>query len=330
MNTNNSNLRSLAQKRKLAIGTGVSMEPLRNDPSYREVLMREYNIVTPTYIMKFEALQPQRHQYNFEAADNFVAIAKANQMQVRGHNLVWHHSVPWWLTHGQWTQEELIHILRQHIHTVVGHYRGQLAAWDVVNEAVADQDSAGQRKRDTIWSLGIGPEYVELAFRWAHEADPTVPLFYNDYAGEGLGAKSDAIYAMVKQLRQRDVPIHGIGFQMHISIQNPPKPEDIAANMKRLGELGLQVQVTEMDVKIHDGSGTQEERVAAQTQVYRDILQVCLEAPNCTAFLTWEFADHHSWIPDFFGKPDSPLPFDESYRPKAAYHGMVEVLKIDS
>ncbi|WP_424096988.1 endo-1,4-beta-xylanase [Moorena producens] len=115
-----------------------------------------------------------------------------------------------------------------------------------------------------------------------------------------------------------------------IFVQNPPKPEEIAANMKRLGELGLQVQVTEMDVKIHDGSGTQEERVAAQTQVYRDILQVCLEAPNCTAFLTWEFADHHSWIPDFFGKPDSPLPFDESYRPKTAYHAMVEVLKIDA
>ncbi|NEP26735.1 endo-1,4-beta-xylanase [Moorena sp. SIO3I6] len=113
-------------------------------------------------------------------------------------------------------------------------------------------------------------------------------------------------------------------------VQNPPKPEDIAANMKRLGELGLQVQVTEMDVKIHDGSGTQEERVAAQTKVYRDILQVCLEAPNCTAFLTWEFADHHSWIPDLFGKPDSPLPFDNSYRPKAAYHAMVQVLKIDS
>ena len=213
-------------------------------------------------------------------------------------------------------------ILRQHIYMVVDRYRGQLVAWDVVNEAIADNASL----RDTIWLKGIGSEYIEMAFRWAHEADPQVRLFYNDYGGEDLGKKSDAIYALVKDLRQRDVPIHGIGLQMHISINNPPKPEAVAANIKRLGELGLEVQITEMDVRIHGGTGTKEEKLAAQANLYRDMLKVCLNAPNCKAFVTWGFTDKHSWIPSHFGHPDSPLIFDELFRPKPTYGALMEGL----
>ena len=192
-------------------------------------------MLTPENAMKFGLVHPEPDRYDFADADYIVGFAEAHGMQVRGHNLVWHFQLPTWLTEGTWTRDELIDILHQHITTVVGHYRGRVAAWDVVNEAIADDGSL----RDTIWLRGIGPEYIDMAFRWAHEADPDALLFYNDYAGEGLGAKSDAIYALVQGLLERGVPINGVGLQMHVSLRWSPQPQDVAANMERLGALGL-------------------------------------------------------------------------------------------
>jgi endo-1,4-beta-xylanase len=319
----NMTLRSLAEKWGMGIGTAVQMKPFRNDSTYREVLASEFNRVTPENAMKFGQLHPERDRYNFTKADALVTFAKAHQMQVHGHTLVWHQSMPDWLTQVEWTRGELMDILHQHIYTVVAHYQGQLAAWDVVNEAVAGNGSL----RDSIWLSRIGPEYIELAFRWAHEADPQARLFYNDHDGEGLGKKSDAIYELIKDLRQRNVPIHGVGFQMHKSIKNPPSIKQVAANIKRLGKLGLEVQITEMDVQIHDGKGTTQQRLASQADVYREMLRVCLDAPTCKSLTTWGLADHLSWIPHFYKRPDSPLLFDESYRPKPAYNALVDVLK---
>jgi endo-1,4-beta-xylanase len=316
-------LRYLAQKRGISIGTAVAIEPFRENSNYRNIVVREFNLLTPENVMKFEVVHPEHDRYDFTPADALVTFAKDNQMKVRGHTLVWHLQLPEWLTKAKWTREELMTILQQHIETVVGRYRGQLVAWDVVNEAIADDAEL----RESIWLKGIGSDYIEKAFRWAHAVDPQARLFYNDYGGEGLGKKSDAIYALVKNLRQRDVPIHGVGFQMHVSIDDPPKPEDVAANIKRLGELGLEVHITEMDVRIHGGRGTRQEKLTAQAKLYRDMLRVCLDAPNCTTFVIWGFTDKHSWIPSHYGHPDSPLIFDESFRPKSGYEALMKVLK---
>lgn len=317
-----SSLRSLAQNRGIWIGAAVGVGPLRDDPSYRDVLAREFNILTPENAMKFEPLYPNRDRYNFVDADAVVAFAKANGMQVRGHTLVWHRRISRWLTEGNFTCDELMTILREHIHAVVGHFRGQIIAWDVVNEAVADDGSQGS----TFWLRGIGPDYIDLAFRWAHEADPQARLFYNDYGGEGLGRKSDAIYTLVQGLLQRGVPIHGVGLQMHIGLGSSPKPRDVAVSMNRLAALGLGVHITEMDVQIQNGTGTTEERLAAQARIYGDMLRVCLSAQNCKAFVLWGVTDRYSWIPQFTGHPDAPLIFDESYGPKPACNALMDVL----
>jgi endo-1,4-beta-xylanase len=300
----------------------VSPQFLRDEPLYAETLGREFSMLTPENAMKFGLVHPEPDRYDFTDADLIVDFAEAHDMRVRGHTLVWHNQLPTWLTEGTWTRDKLIDILREHITTVVGHYSGRVAAWDVVNEAVADDGS----RRGTIWLRGIGPEYVDMAFLWAHEADPDALLFYNDYAGEGLGPKSDAIYALVQGLVQRGVPIDGVGLQMHVSLRWPPDPEAVAANMARLGALGLAVHVTEMDVRIQDGVGTAEQRLAAQAHVYRVMMGVCLESSACKAFVTWGFTDRHSWIPQFTGHPDAPLLFDESYRPKPAYYAIMEAL----
>jgi endo-1,4-beta-xylanase len=313
-------LRALADRRGLAIGAAVDVTALRSDMSYAQTLAREFNILTAENVLKFGPLRPARDRFDFSAADELVQFAQNNNMQVRGHTLVWHNQLPDWLTQGFFSREELSAILKKHIQTVVERYRGRVAAWDVVNEAVADN---GQM-RDTLWLRGIGPNYLDLAFQWAHEADPQAKLFYNDYNGEGLGSKSDAIYRLLKDLLQRGVPVQGVGLQMHISLDSPPRAADIAANIQRLGELGLEVHITEMDVRARTpASAADLERQAA---VYRSVLGACLDSPYCKAFVLWGFTDRYSWIPGFFQGYGSALIFDEAFAPKPAYQALKDGL----
>jgi endo-1,4-beta-xylanase len=318
--TSTLSLRHFAQVRGIQIGAAVAAEPLRDEALYAETLAREFNMLTPENVMKFGPLRPSRDRYDFDKADAIVDFAEAHAMQVRGHVLVWHQQLPSWLTEGNWARDELIEILHEHIATVVGRYRGRIMAWDVVNEAVAGNGSLA----DTIWLRGIGPDYIDMAFHWAHEADPDARLFYNDYGGEGLGDKSEAIYALVHDLLQRGVPIHGVGLQMHVSVDQPRDPQDVTANMNRLSALGLEVHITEMDVMIKDPAT--ENDLAKQARIYRDMLRVCLSAQNCKAFVLWGFTDHYSWIPGFNRGWDAALIFDKSYRPKPAYYALLDEL----
>lgn len=314
-------LRSLAEARGILIGAAVAARPLSQEPQYAETLGREFSVLTPENATKFNAVHPARERYDFTQPDTIVAFAQAHGMKVRGHTLVWHEALPEWIREGKYTREELRAILEDHIKTVVGHFRGKVFAWDVVNEAVNDDGLL----RDTIWRRGMGDDYLELAFRWAHAADPEALLFYNDYGSEDLGKKSDAVYALVKGLRESGVPIHGVGLQMHIG-SSPPDPAQVSANVKRLGALGLEVHITEMDVQIQGMTGAMEEKLAAQAGIYGDILSACLPDSNFKAFVMWGFTDSHSWIPWFTKHPDAPLIFDESYRPKPAYSAIKAAL----
>jgi endo-1,4-beta-xylanase len=316
-------LRSLAQARGLYIGTTVNVDALQEGGLYKDILAREFNMVTPEVSMKFDATEPGRNLYTFDEGDTLTAFAKMHTMQVRGHNLVWFRALPSWLTSGHFSRDELMAILREHILTEVSHYRGQVNIWDVVNEAINNNGTL----RDSIWLRGIGPDYLDLAFRWAHEANPEARLFYNDYGGEGLGEKSDAIYNLVKGMIQRGVPINGVGLEMHVSLDAYPHPEDVLANLKRLATPGLEVQITEMDVKIQDDARPMQARLDAEAQIYRDMLSVCLAVKQCTAFVMWGFTDRHSWIPGATGHPDAPLIFDSAYRPKPAFFALVDVLR---
>jgi endo-1,4-beta-xylanase len=315
-------LRSLAEARGKYIGAAVNVDALQNEEQYRNTLAREFDIVTPEVSMKFDATEPERNLYTFGKGDAIVAFAKAHNMQVRGHNLVWYRALPTWLGSGHFSRNELMDILRQHIFTEVSHYRGQVNIWDVVNEAVNNDGTL----RDSIWLGGIGPQYLDPAFRWAHEANPQARLFYNDFGGEGLGRKSDAIYNLVRGLLQRGVPINGVGLQMHISLDAYPNPQDVLANMKRLIALGLEVQITEMDVQIQNDHRPMQTRLDAEAQIYRDMLSVCLLVKQCTAFVMWGFTDRHSWIPKFTGHLDAPLIFDGEYSPKPAFFALEGVL----
>lgn len=315
-------LRSLAQQRGVGIGTAVDWQPFKNDPNYREVLAREFNILIPENAWKFEIVHPKPNTYNFAQIDTLVEFAKANQMQVRGHPLVWHYSIPKWVEKGNFTRDDYIEILRNHIYTVVGRYRGQIPVWDVVNEAINRDGSL----RDTIWLRNIGPEYIDMAFRWAHEADPQAKLFYGEYMIEEINLKSDGVYTLVSGLLQRGVPIDGVGIQGHLGLSYLPNLDSLTQNFERFNQLGLEIQFTELDMKILDGQGTWEERLAKQAKAYGDLFRVCLRAKKCTQMLMWGFTDRYTWIANTTGEKDVPLIFDEAYRPKPAYNAIQDVL----
>ena len=314
-------LRYLASQRGFLIGAAVDADALQSDPAYADTLAREYNVVVPENVMKFSNIHPSPDIYDFSAADALVDFAQANGMLVRGHTLVWYAEDPDWVNSGNFTKDQLEQILHDHIATVVGRYKGRVFAWDVVNEAIDDN---GQL-RDSVWLRGIGPEYIDLAFQWAHEADPNALLFYNDYNGEGLGGKSDAIYNLVKGLHERGAPIGGVGLQMHVTLKNHPSMDDLRANIQRLARLGLVVHITEMDVRLQQPADDQ--ALNAQAQIYKDVVQTCLaEERACQALLTWGFTDKYSWIPNFYGGFGGALPFDQSLDPKAAYNAIKAVL----
>ncbi len=321
LSDNEVSLRSLADEQGFNIGSAVSVDALRNDTTYASVLSREFNTLTPEMSLKMDALRPDANTFNFTDADFIMEFADNHNMRVRGHTLVWYRQLPGWLEYGSFTRDEMLTILREHIMTVVGRYRGRIAAWDVVNEAIDEDGSL----RDSIWLRTIGPEYIDYAFQWAREADPDALLFYNDYDTEGLGPKSDAVYALVEGLVQRGIPIDGVGLQMHIAIDEPPAISDIQQNMDRLAALGLQVQITEMDVQIQGSSASEQERLSAQAQLYADVADLCVNHPACDTLVTWGFTDRYTWIPEFTGNPDMPLLFDADYEPKPAYYALIQV-----
>jgi endo-1,4-beta-xylanase len=302
-------LRDLAARRGIAVGSSVLTSSNITDSQYSTVLAREYDMVTPETDMKFAATEPGPGVFDFAPGDLIVSFAKSHDMAVRGHNLAWWANNPTWLTSVPYTRDQLIGILHDHITAVVGHYRGQVTQWDVVNEGL----SGG------FWWDHIGPEYIDMAFRWAHDADPGAKLFYNETGAEGLGAKSDAVYDLVRGLRQRGVPIDGVGLESHFDL-NPPPLGDIAANMRRLNALGLQTAITEFDVRIPVPASAPD--LDRQRTIYNGLLATCVAAANCKTFVTWGFTDKVSWVSGAYPGYGAALPFDQNYAAKPAYYGL--------
>jgi endo-1,4-beta-xylanase len=314
-------LRVYADERGFYIGTAVAMTPFRSESIYNETLKTEFNIIVAENAFKWDSVRPSIDTFNFADTDALVDFAEANLMKIRGHTLVWHSQVPRWLTDGNFTRDEVISILREHILTFVGRYRGRVWAWDVVNEAV--DDSAGALRTNSFWFRKIGPDYIKLAFEYAREADPVARLYYNDYSIEDLGAKSTGVYNLVSSLKSQGVPIDGVGWQMHQSNGFRTAPAH-KTNARRLADLGLELSITEMDVRVSLPSAPDE--LNQQSNAYRDAINFCLTTPNCTALLTWGFTDKHSWIPGFFAGWGDALIYDTGYRPKPAYFALKEAL----
>lgn len=320
-----SSLRETADDRGFRIGAALNARSLRSDPSYWKTARNEFNAITPENALKMGPLRPSRKTYDFTDADAIVDFGRAHDMYVRGHTLVWHNQKPDWFQAWDHTDEQIETFLRDHVHTVAGRYRAKIDAWDVVNEAVADDGSL----RETVWADAMDEEYLDKAFHWAREVTDA-DLYYNDYGADAINGKSDAIYDLLSDLLDRGVPIDGVGLQCH-ALGEWPDPDSVAENVRRFRDLGLDVQITEMDVAF-PADERPENASEQQAEYYRAITEACLEA-GCGALVQWGVNDATSWLRGFKDFPErftgDPLLFDDGCDPKPAYHAVREALAED-
>ncbi|MFN4144766.1 MAG: endo-1,4-beta-xylanase [Runella sp.] len=318
---------------------GVAVHPRMMEAGAESALiLQHFNSMTAENVMKMGPIHPEENRYEWGPADKIVDFAQKNGLKLRGHTLCWHHQTPAWLfvkDGREVTREELIERLKRHIMDVAGRYKGKIYAWDVINEAVPDAGPDIYRK-SKFYEI-IGEEYIELAFRYAHEADPNALLFYNDYNTENT-SKRERIYQLIKRLKEKGVPIHGVGLQAHWSIFEPTAAE-IEKSIELFASLGLQVHITELDVSVYPKqhqrsdetfTGTAvyaPEMEAQQTAHYRMIFEVFRRyRQHITSVTFWNLSDQRSWLDNFpvRGRKDFPLLFDQNHQPKKAYWAVVD------
>jgi endo-1,4-beta-xylanase len=300
-------------------------DPFTYDRPYRKVLAREFSSVSPENQMKWEFIHPDRYRYNFGPADAIVRFAQQNHQVVRGHTLLWHSQNPAWLQEGQFTASELRAILKNHIFTVVGHYRGKIQQWDVANEILNEN---GEYRQENIFIKALGPGIVADAFRWAHQADPHAQLFLNDYGVEWPGVKVDAYENLARQLLAAHVPLHGFASQAHLSMRYGA-PDQLQGVLQRFDHLGLKTAITELDVRMDLPAGgvPTAEQLQTQAAYYKTVLDACLAVDDCNSFTIWGFTDKYSWVPVFFPTEGAATVMWNDFKRKPAYYALRSTLR---
>ena len=319
---------------------GASIDPglLVNNALYKDILLKELSSITVENAMKWSWIHPQQNTYNFTESDNIADFAKTNGKRLYGHNLLWHAYNPAWLTAFQGDSAAWENLMKTHIQTVVAHFKGKVAAWDVVNEAFRDDD--GTLRMDdrnsgdgSIWARKIGKDYLARAFQYAHQADPDALLFYNDYGQENNPVKTQGILKMVEDFKKRGVPISGLGLQMHIYTYGDST--GITRAISDYAKTGLKVHLSELDINISnfdknlnpiytDAIKTaQRQRYKFVVQTYKKLVPVAQQA----GITTWNVGDADSWLRSFIRQNEYPLLFDEKYQKKPAYYGFLDGLK---
>ena len=306
---------------------GVAVDPVYFGlPEYETLLREQFNSITPENIFKPSYLHPQEDNFFWLEADELVARTQQNNQRLHGHTLIWHQQLPNWMQNYQGSQADWEDLFKNHIQSICRHFKGEIASWDVVNEAFNEDGTL----RNSIWRQHLGDGYIEKAFRYAHEADPQALLFYNDYNFAYNEPKREAIINFLLDLKQRDVPIHGIGMQMHIAINYPTKGQ-ISAAIQAAGETGFLVHLSEVDVAVNPFNQTnldketlfarQAEKLASLVVSYN-----ALASRYQYGISFWGLSDADSWLPSYYNREDYPLLFDHSYQPKPAYCKLMDVL----
>jgi endo-1,4-beta-xylanase len=329
-------LRQLGEERGISTGTDFNRW-LMQDPRYWDVMFSVYNTVILSDFSS-TTFWRGRGDYDFVPLDRTVDWAIKNGFRVRASHLVWgaveSRAVPDWILNGQFSRDEYIQILHEHITTVVSHYKDRVTEWSIANEATGRSFGGND-----FWAEKIGPEYIEMAFRWAREADPAATLIFNDDNNQSLYDPSTQPVAQrmldtVRSLKAKGVPLDVVGMQMHLLLpwnsQTPPVKEDVIRTMQEFASLGVWIYITEFDVNLQNITGTQDERWRFEAQIYKDMVSACLESGVCKSFSTWGVSDANSWLTctdDWWcvKLPNAdPLMFDRGYQPKPAFWAAYE------
>ncbi|MDQ7991357.1 MAG: endo-1,4-beta-xylanase [Propionicimonas sp.] len=294
-------------------------DPFSTDAVLREQLATEFNSLTPENQLKWEFVHPEENTYDFGPADQIVDYAGQYGESVRGHTLLWHSQNPAWLPVGEVSDEDLLAILHDHITTVVGHFAGRIRAWDVANEILADD---GRPREENPWIARFGIDVVADAFRWAHEADPAAVLYLNDYGIEDAGPKADAYYVLAQRLLAEGVPLGGMGFESHLSFDYP-FPSGLRQSLQRFADLGLEVAITELDVRMPVDPAPSPELQDEQARWFADVVDACLAVTACGSVTLWGTTDRYSWVPSAFPGEGFATPWNDDYTRKPAYKAIL-------
>ncbi|MGC0422436.1 endo-1,4-beta-xylanase [Embleya sp. AB8] len=322
-------LRTVAAGRKRPVDPGVAVAagPLYTDQDYRTLIAGQFSMLTPENDMKPQFVHPRPDVYDFADADSMIDFARANEMKVHGHTLVFGEALPRWMR--EVSRGERERVMTEHIATVAGHFRGRVAEWDVVNEplSIEDADYAAGKPglRQHIWQEGMGEQYLDKAFRAARAADPDAALFLNEFGIEENGPRWDALLALVKRLKARGVPIDGVGFQTHIHDRGDHLDQAVfGAHLKALADLGIRSRVSEIDVHGEDRE--------AQAEQFAVAMRTCAAAPTCGSFGTWGATDHYGSTAEHDSYPLSvgdELMWDTKQEPKPAVEAVRAALRSD-
>jgi endo-1,4-beta-xylanase len=323
-------LADAARPHGLTVGSSIGYyAPWPIAAHYKAILAREFAIVTPENEMKWSFIHPQRDRYSFGPADCIVQFAVDHNLAVRGHTLAWHDQMPAWTKSLELSRDGWIDMLHNHIRTVVGHFKtkfpGRVVQWDVVNEPIADETCKGKDHcalRNAFWTQKIGPEYIDLAFRFAKETDPAARLYLNEFELElrtdHADARRRAFFRLLDTLKQRNVPIDGVGLEFHVSADDALT--DLKLLLDGIAERGLDIAITEIDVRV--GETPSALTLQKQTSVFRQAIDACLDQPRCKTFVMWGFTDAWQWQRQWM-----PAPMDTALRPKPAWGAMLDELK---
>src|ERR1700722_7241579 len=332
------------------VGAAINEMPISGQDQRGDALIAsQFNSTSPENVLKWERVHPELGRYDFDLADKYVAFGQEHHMFIVGHTLVWHSQVPVWVFQddngNMLGRDALLARLKDHIDTVVGRYKGKIQSWDVINEVLNEDGTL----RQSLWYKIIGPDYIEKAFQYAHEADPQAQLFYNDYNLENEPKRNGAI-ALVKKLKSEGIPISGVGIQGHDHLDWPTADQE-DATISAFAALGVKVAITELDISVLPNAGAQptadislkvkqnaslnpyvnglpdsvQQALAAR---YADLFRVYVKHRDTVERVTaWGVTDGDSWLNDWpvQGRTNYPLLFDRSGQPKLAYNAVIAV-----
>ncbi|RYO98088.1 hypothetical protein DL764_007189 [Monosporascus ibericus] len=289
-------------------------------PRYDAILRdtNEFGQTTPTNGQKWLFTEPEQGVFNFTEGDIVASIAEENGQLLRCHALVWHSQLAPWVEETTWTPEALRGVIVEHVTRVMEHYKGQCYAWDVVNEALEEDGTY----RESIFYQVLGDEYIKLAFKTAAEVEPDVKLYYNDYNLESPGPKADGVLRIVRMLQDEGIKVDGVGMQAHFRAHDAPTLDEQLAVMKSYAALGVEVAVTELDVRIQ--LPVNETSLAWQAEAYKNTAIACMRVRECVGITLWDFYDPFSWVPYVFEGEGAPLLWFEDFSKHPAYFSVIE------
>ncbi|KAI8447232.1 family 10 glycoside hydrolase, partial [Phakopsora pachyrhizi] len=304
------------------VGTAVTSNSLGVEKPYDDAIKKYFTVLTPENEMKWESLKPDINgQYKFENLDKIFELNKSDNKKIRGHTFIWHRQYPKWLE--SLDKNSLLEETKKHVEVIMERYASRMTSMDVCNEIIGDDGSL----RQNIWMQKIGEDYIAQVFKIAREAsqkyNPQLKLYVNDYSIEGVNKKSNKLYDVAKKLKGLGL-LDGVGFQSHFEVGGVPK--DMKENMQRFADLGLDVAISELDVRM-ELKDKNDSSVKKQGEDFSEVFTTCKQLDKCVGVTVWGVSDKDSWVPQEFPGWGEALLFDESYKPKPTLDSVIDIMR---